>query len=108
MNIQDMENKADEAAALLAAMANSRRLLVLCHLVRGEHCVGALAERVGLSQSALSQHLARMRAQGLVEARRNGQTVYYRLAGDEVLAVLEALYGIYCAAPSAPGVKAGA
>ncbi|WP_249691494.1 metalloregulator ArsR/SmtB family transcription factor [Stappia sp. WLB 29] len=93
-----MENKADEAAALLASMANSRRLLVLCHLVRGEHCVGALAERVGLSQSALSQHLAKMRVQGLVEARREGQTVYYSLAGTEVLAVLETLYGIYCGA----------
>lgn len=93
-----MENKADEAAALLASMANSRRLLVLCHLVRGEHCVGALAERVGLSQSALSQHLAKMRVQGLVEARREGQTVYYSLAGTEVLAILETLYGIYCGA----------
>lgn len=93
-----MESKADEAAALLASMANSRRLLVLCHLVRGEHCVGALAERVGLSQSALSQHLAKMRVQGLVEARREGQTVYYSLAGTEVLAVLETLYGIYCGA----------
>lgn len=96
MNIQEMESKADEAAALLASMANSRRLLVLCHLVRGEHCVGALAERVGLSQSALSQHLAKMRVQGLVEARREGQTVYYSLASTEVLAVLETLYGIYC------------
>ncbi|WP_244953690.1 ArsR/SmtB family transcription factor [Stappia indica] len=101
MNIQEMESKADEAAALLASMANSRRLLVLCHLVRGEHCVGALAERVGLSQSALSQHLAKMRVQGLVEARREGQTVYYSLASTEVLAVLETLYGIYC------GVDAG-
>ncbi|WP_245165622.1 helix-turn-helix transcriptional regulator [Stappia sp. 28M-7] len=97
-----MESKADEAAALLASMANSRRLLVLCHLVRGEYSVGALAERVGLSQSALSQHLAKMRVQGLVEARREGQTVYYRLAGQEVLAVLEALYGIYCGVDAAP------
>ncbi|SOC00832.1 transcriptional regulator, ArsR family [Stappia indica] len=108
MNIQDMESKADEAAALLASMANSRRLLVLCHLVRGEYSVGALAERVGLSQSALSQHLAKMRVQGLVEARREGQTVYYRLAGQEVLAVLETLYGIYCGVDAVPEDAAGA
>lgn len=96
MNIQEMENNADKAAALLASMANSRRLMVLCHLVAGECSVGVLARRVGLSQSALSQHLARMRAQGLVDARRDGQTVYYRLASHEVRTLLDTLHALYC------------
>lgn len=84
-------------------MANARRLMVLCHLLEGERKVGELAASVGLSQSALSQHLARMRAQGLVEARRAGQAVYYRLAGNEVACVLAALNGLYCAAPEGDG-----
>jgi DNA-binding transcriptional ArsR family regulator len=100
MNIQEMENNADQAAQLLASMANSRRLMVLCHLVEGECSVGALAQRVGLSQSALSQHLARMRSQGLVAARRDGQTVFYRLASTEVRALLETLHRLYCPAPA--------
>lgn len=95
-----MENNADQAALLLASMANSRRLMVLCHLVEGECSVGALAQRVGLSQSALSQHLARMRSQGLVAARRDGQTVFYRLASTEVRALLETLHRLYCPAPA--------
>lgn len=100
MNIQEMEDNADQAAALLASMANSRRLMVLCHLVSGECSVGVLAQRVGLSQSALSQHLARMRAQGFVDARRDGQTVYYRLASQKVRALLETLHGLYCSPAS--------
>ncbi len=95
-----MENNADQAAQLLASMANSRRLMVLCHLVEGECSVGTLAQRVGLSQSALSQHLARMRSQGLVAARRDGQTVFYRLASTEVRALLETLHRLYCPAPA--------
>ena len=71
MNIQQMEISADKAASMLGSMANSRRLMTLCHLLEGECSVGLLAQKVGLSQSALSQHLARMRALGLVEARRH-------------------------------------
>ncbi len=71
-----LEAKAEEVAALLSSMANAKRLLVLCQLVEGERSVGDLAEVVGLSQSALSQHLAKMRLQGLVETRREAQTVY--------------------------------
>lgn len=107
MNIQEMEHNSDRAAALLSSMANARRLMMLCHLVEGEQSVGALADRVGLSQSALSQHLAKMRALGLVTPRREGQTMYYRLASREVMAVLETLHGLYCAAedqkPAASG-----
>ena len=91
-----LEERAEEAAEALASMANAKRLLVLCHLVEGERSVGDLAGLAGLSQSALSQHLAKMRLQGLVKTRRNAQTIFYSLASDEVRAVLETLYAIYC------------
>ena len=100
--LEVLEARAEEAAALLASMANAKRLLVLCHLVEGERSVGDLAEIVGLSQSALSQHLAKMRLQGLVRTRRDGQTIYYSLASPAVRALLETLYGIYCAVPGTP------
>jgi DNA-binding transcriptional ArsR family regulator len=96
----DLSAVAEDAAELLGAMANPKRMLVLCKLLDGERSVGDLAVIVGLSQAALSQHLGKMRALGLVATRREAQTVYYRLASDNVRAVLKTLYGIYCA-PSA-------
>jgi ArsR family transcriptional regulator, virulence genes transcriptional regulator len=97
-----MLEKAEEASILLAAMANSKRLLVLCHLVEAEMPVGQLAEIVGLSQGALSQHLAKMRVLRLVDTRRDGQTIYYRLASREVREVLETLYRLYCVPQTTP------
>ncbi len=79
------------AADLLRLLANERRLEVLCALREGELSVGHLAERVGLSQSALSQHLARLRADGIVATRRESQTIFYRIADDDVLTLLEAV-----------------
>lgn len=96
MNIAQLEARADEAAELLAAMANPKRLLVLCNLLDRERTVGELAEIVGLEQSPLSQHLAKLRALGLVKTRRAGQSIHYRLASDEVKRVLTTLYEIYC------------
>ena len=92
-----LQAKAEEAARLLGALAHGKRLMALCHLVEGEKSVGQLAALVGLSPTALSQHLARMRDLRLVETRRDGQTIHYRLASPEVEAVLETLYRLYCA-----------
>ena len=92
-----MEAKAEEASRVLTAMANAKRLLVLCSLVEGERSVGQLAETVGLSPAALSQHLGKMRSLSLVATRRDGQTIYYRLASREVREILETLYRLYCA-----------
>jgi len=100
-----LKRKADEAALMLGSMANAKRLLVLCHLVDGERSVGGLAEIVGLSPAALSQHLAKMRALDLVATRREAQTIYYSLASAEVREVLQTLYRIYCAPPCAPQKK---
>ena len=96
LDMERMGERAEEAAELLASMANPKRLLVLCHLVDAERSVGELAERVQLSQSALSQHLSKMRALGLVKTRRDRQTVFYRLASGEVRALLDVLYDLYC------------
>lgn len=92
-----LEEKADEASSLLAAMANPKRLLVLCNMLDGERSVGELAEIAGLSSAALSQHLGKMRALSLVKTRREGQTIYYSLASREARAVLETLYRLFCA-----------
>lgn len=101
MRYEGMEQAAREASALLKAMSNERRLLILCHLSRGERSVGELCELVDISQSALSQHLAKLRADGLVDTRREAQTIYYSLRGEAVQSILDSLYGLYC--QSVPG-----
>ena len=101
-----LEARAEHVASRLAEVANARRLLILCHLAKkdaegggpGEASVGELRSVVGLSQSALSQHLARLRAAGMVATRREGQTIHYRLADDETRAIMRALYATFCAA----------
>ena len=92
-----LESQAEAVAELLNAMANPKRLVVLCSLLENERCVGDLAETVNLSVPALSQHLGKMRLLGLVDTRREGQLIYYRLASDKVRTVLETLYRVYCA-----------
>lgn len=96
MNLNALQTSAEAAETLLKAMANKNRLMILCQLQQGEQSVTALQPMLGLSQSALSQHLARLRADGLVQTRRKAQTIYYRLAGDEVTKVITTLYAIYC------------
>lgn len=96
-----METRAEEAARLLSALGQTKRLMVLCRLVDNEMSVGALAEAVGLGQSALSQHLARLRDLGIVATRREAQTIYYRLASDNARRLIGLLYDLYCA-PTAP------
>jgi DNA-binding transcriptional ArsR family regulator len=96
--VNRLEEKAREVSDLLRLLANEKRLLVLCQLsLAGEMSVTALGEEVGLGQSALSQHLARLRAKGLVATRREAQTLFYRIADKRIGKLLEALYAIYCA-----------
>ena len=97
--IANMEENAFRASALLKAMSNQHRLMILCQLAPGEKCVGELEEIIGLSQSALSQHLARLRRDELVQTRRQAQTIFYSLAGEEATAIIEVLYGLYCESP---------
>lgn len=92
----EMQAHARAAAALLKAMANEHRLMILCTLMEGELCVGDLNARVPLSQSALSQHLASLREAELVRTRKESQTVYYSVNGAEAGQILAVLQSIYC------------
>lgn len=88
---------ASDAARLLKTLANEKRLLILCLLVEGERSVGELNARVELSQSALSQHLAVLREEGLVHTRRDAQSIVYSLAEGPAQRVIDTLHSIYCA-----------
>ena len=99
LSVADFQAHAAEAAQFLRVLANEHRLLVLCHLlVSGEMTVTQLVERVGLSQSALSQHLARLREDGLVTFRRQSQTLHYRVCDDRAARLLAVLKDIFCPA----------
>jgi DNA-binding transcriptional ArsR family regulator len=97
MTIEEMELGADQAVSLLKAMANRHRLIILCCLQGGELSVGEMNQKIGLSQSALSQHLALLRRDNLVKTRKEAQTVYYSLSSPEVEAIIATLHRLYCA-----------
>lgn len=97
MDLAVFETKASHVAETLKAMGNTRRLMVLCKLVEhGEMTVSDLAQEVGLSQSAISQHLARMRAENLITFRRESQALWYRIADPRIEMLLATLYQLYC------------
>lgn len=96
LDITDFEASAGAAAKLLRALANERRLMILCRLTEGERSVGQLLPLVGLSQSALSQHLAVLREEEIVATRREAQTVWYRIADPAALKVVSTLAEIFC------------
>ena len=96
-NPRGLEKAATEVAGILRALANERRLMILCKLVEwGEGNVNSLAEAAGLSQSALSQHLAKMRDEGLVTYRRESQTLWYRIADPRIEDLFATLHRLYC------------
>jgi DNA-binding transcriptional ArsR family regulator len=92
----ELRAHAVRATALLKAMSNPARLMVLCQLAEGEKSVGELEGAVSLSQSGLSQHLALLRRERIVVTRRSGQTIFYSLASEEAAAVMRTLYAIFC------------
>lgn len=97
MELADFEKKASEVADILRALANERRLMILCQLVEyGEATVGSLVDAVGISQSALSQHLAKMRDEGIVTFRRDAQTIWYRIADARVEQLFATLHRLFC------------
>ena len=102
LSMEQMRRHAPDAAGLMKTLGNESRLMVLCSLTEGEKSVGELNEMIPLSQSALSQQLARLRTQGLVETRRESQTIYYSLAKGPAEKVIYLLHDIYCAVPG-PG-----
>jgi DNA-binding transcriptional ArsR family regulator len=95
--MRQFEAKAAEAAQMLKLLGNEHRLLILCRLsIEGEMSVGQLVQAVGLGQSALSQHLAKLREEGLLATRRDAQTVFYRISDADVARLLKVLKSIYC------------
>lgn len=94
-DVVQFESNSSDISSVLKLLSNQHRLLTACHLTQGELCVGALESRLGISQSSLSQHLARLRDQGVVEFRKESTTVYYRLADQRVTHLLETLYTLY-------------
>jgi len=101
---ETFEKQAVEVADTLRALANERRLMILCKLVEcGEDNVNALADAVGLSQSALSQHLAKMREEGLVTFRRESQTLWYRIADPRIEQLFATLHKLFCRPAKAKG-----
>ncbi|MDJ0759612.1 MAG: metalloregulator ArsR/SmtB family transcription factor [Woeseiaceae bacterium] len=91
-----MRKHAAEAAGVMKALGNESRLMILCLLAEGERSVGEINDVIPLSQSALSQQLAKLRQQGLVDTRRESQTVYYRLASGPADKIIHLLHDIYC------------
>ena len=102
--MEQMRLHASDAAGLMKALGNESRLMILCTLASGERSVGELNEIVPLSQSALSQQLARLRQQGLVTTRRESQTIYYSLTPGPTDRVIHLLHDIYCGTPEAEEV----
>jgi DNA-binding transcriptional ArsR family regulator len=92
-----MERAADQASDLLKALSNRHRLLIVCQLIDGERSVGELAGFLDLRDSTVSQHLALLRKDGLVSARRDGQTIYYSIASEPAREILKTLYQVFCA-----------
>ena len=96
MNANEMADHAADAAGLMKALGNESRLMILCTLADGEQSVGQLNDRISLSQSALSQHLALLRRDGLVRTRRESQTIHYSMADGPAAKVIGLLHDLYC------------
>lgn len=96
MDIQDLDAKSEEASDLLSVLANRHRLRILCELYKGERSVSALEKVVGLSQSALSQHLAKLREAAVVTTRREAQTIHYSISDGRAERLLAVLYDLFC------------
>jgi ArsR family transcriptional regulator, virulence genes transcriptional regulator len=101
MSPELLEEKAGEAEAFLRSLASRHRLMILCSLLGGELSVSDLGERLGLTQSNLSRHLATLRDEGLVGTRREKTTIFYRITSERVLPILTELYTLFCAGADA-------
>lgn len=99
LELTALKASADDACALLKALANPHRLMIVCSLIDGERSVGALAQLLGERETLASQHLALLRRDGVVAARRDGQTIYYGLRSGQARAVVETLSRLFCAVP---------
>ena len=97
IDLNQMAQSATRASALMKTLGHKDRLMILCHLAAGEKSVGQIADLLEIPQSPLSQHLSRMRKEGLVDTRREAQTIFYSLKSGEASRIVEVLYELYCA-----------
>lgn len=97
MDLNQMAQSAHRASALMKTLGHKDRLMILCQLAGGEKSVGQIADLLEIPQSPLSQHLSRMRKEGLVETRREAQTIFYSLKSGEASRIVEVLYELFCA-----------
>ena len=97
IDLKQMAQSADRASSLMKTLGHKDRLMILCHLAEGEKSVGQIAQILEISQSPLSQHLSRMRKEGLVDTRREAQTIFYSLKSGEASKIVEVLYELFCA-----------
>jgi DNA-binding transcriptional ArsR family regulator len=97
INLTQMAQSAEHASALMKTLGHKDRLMILCHLAAGEKSVGQIADLLEIPQSPLSQHLSRMRREGLVDTRREAQSIYYSLKSGEASRIVEVLYELFCA-----------
>jgi DNA-binding transcriptional ArsR family regulator len=102
IRVSDMQNAADEASGLLKALSNRHRLIIICQLIEKDRSVGELADFLKLRDSTVSQHLALLRRDGLVTARRDGQTIWYSIGSPQARELVRTLYHVYCAPACAP------
>ena len=95
-DLNQMARSASRASALMKTLGHKDRLMILCHLADGEKSVGQIADLLEIPQSPLSQHLSRMRKEGLVDTRREAQTIFYSLKSGEASRIVEVLYELFC------------
>ena len=96
LNVNEMRKNVESSAAFLKLLSNPTRLLVLCNLIESERCVGDLERDLDISQSALSQHLSKMRDEGIVKSEKQGQHVFYSISDSNVVDIINVLYKLFC------------
>jgi DNA-binding transcriptional ArsR family regulator len=96
LNVNEMRNNVESSAAFLKLLSNPTRLLVLCNLIESERCVGDLERDLDISQSALSQHLSKLRDEGIVKSEKQGQHVFYSISDSNVVDIINVLYKLFC------------
>lgn len=94
--MKKLEKSAEKASAFLKGLANKHRILILCHLSKGELCVSELMEQTGISQTSMSQHLSKLKLEGIVTFRREHRTLYYKIKNKSVLKIMDVLYNEFC------------
>lgn len=96
MEVKEMAQNAEQAAGFLKALASPHRLMILCQLVEGEKSVGEIMEVTGIAQTSMSQHLSKLKSEGIVDFRREHRTLYYFIASDTALRVMKEMHDEFC------------